>query len=178
MALFKPAKWNGALPPADIAPAWQERFNASVFIFFRQNRHRECWIWTGPFDGSGYGMFSFNRQSAGGGRTAAVRAHRFALEQFIGCTLQPELVVLHGCDTPQCVNPLHLRVGTIQCNMDDRNAKGRQARGETNSHAKLTEIDVIAIRASSEDWQALARRYGVTRPTIYNIKARRIWRHI
>lgn len=32
---------------------------------------------------------------------------------------------MHTCDTPMCVNPDHLRIGTQKENMDDRDKKGR-----------------------------------------------------
>ncbi len=168
------APFDGYIKPDVATPDWYPRFFASVYRFSRKG----CWIWTGPFDACGYGMFSYDRKSSTGGRTAAVRAHRFCLEQYQGIKIPNDMVVLHRCDTPQCVNPVHLLVGTIDDNMADRNSKGRQARGEKNAIAKLTTQQVLEIRASDLRPMDLAAIYGVSPGLISNIRARRIWRHI
>jgi hypothetical protein len=177
MKLFTKAENTADLgEKPDTTPEWYDRFFANVFKF--SANVRACWIWTGAFDGDGYGMFSYGRVSKTGGRTAAQRAHRFVFEKFMGAPIPGDLVVMHMCDTPQCVNPLHLCLGTIDDNMADRNRKGRQARGERNRGARLTEAQVLEIRASTEHPNILAERYGVSAPLIYNIISRRIWRHI
>ena len=56
------------------------------------------------------------------------------------------LCVLHRCDNPGCCNPNHLFVGTQRRNIEDRDSKGRQARGEKQHLAKLTWLDVCLIR--------------------------------
>jgi hypothetical protein len=109
--------------------------------------------------------------------------------------------VLHRCDNRRCCNPSHLFVGTQQDNMDDMLAKGREGMGEAKAHhgsahgrAKLTEADVLAIRAGTagkafgRDPQTgrlvgrgardLAERYGVSVATINQIARRHIWKHI
>lgn len=50
--------------------------------------------------------------------------------------------------------------------------------GEHNGQAKLTENDVMAIRAGDEAPRLLADRYGVSRATIYDIRMRRSWVHL
>lgn len=76
-----------------------------------------CHLWTGgskpPY---GYGHFKAF------GRT--MKAHRFSWELHCG-PIPEELCVLHRCDTPACVNPGHLFLGTQTVNMADRDAKGR-----------------------------------------------------
>jgi DNA invertase Pin-like site-specific DNA recombinase len=44
--------------------------------------------------------------------------------------------------------------------------------------ARLTEDAVRAIRASSENYAALGRRYGVHKHTIYLIRSRKTWRNL
>lgn len=85
-----------------------------------------CWPWLGGRDKDGYGRFSHGRRTA--------RAHRFAYELAHGpIPSGPNgrpLCVLHECDNPPCCNDSHLKLGTNAENVADRDAKGRQARGD------------------------------------------------
>lgn len=86
--------------------------------------------------------------------------------------------VRHTCDNPRCWNFLHLRGGSYADNIDDKVMKGRQALGEAHGHAKLTEEQVLAIRASDEYQAPLAVRYGVSTALIGRIKRNEIWTHL
>ncbi len=77
-----------------------------------------CWIWTSGWDKAGYGHSTGN-----------VRAHRLSWEIHVG-DVPSGMLVCHKCDTPCCVNPNHLFLGTPQDNMSDKVSKGRQASGE------------------------------------------------
>lgn len=114
-----------------------------------------CHVWIGARDPRGYGRVRY------GGK--ACLAHRVSWECVNG-PVPAGLCVLHKCDTPACINPDHLSLGTHQENMADRDRKGRgnQARGETHYRAKLTDDQVRLIRASVEPASSLARRYGVS----------------
>lgn len=89
---------------------------------------------------------------------------------------------LHSCDNPPCVNPGHLRWGTIADNMRDKVVRNRQARGETHGAAHLSEADVLDIRAlvaEGEFTQAeVAYGYKVSCKTISQIVRRQTWRHV
>ena len=115
-----------------------------------------CWLWTGTFGTRGYGQFRPGRAAEG-----QVGAHRAAWAIFFG-EFDQKLFVLHRCDTPACVNPAHLFLGTHQDNMQDMTQKGRHPRG----NAKLSPADVDAIRASTDSHRALARRFGVNEATV------------
>ncbi len=82
-----------------------------------------CWLWSGTVLTNGYAQF----WASGKG----LYAHRFAYERHIG-EIPAGLFVCHHCDTPLCVNPSHLFVGTHTENMRDSVAKGRAARGATH----------------------------------------------
>jgi hypothetical protein len=140
----------------------------------------DCWIWTGTHDAHGYGVF----------RSGGVfhLAHRYSYELHYG-HIDKGMSVCHHCDNPICVNPEHLFLGTQADNSYDMIAKGRNnisgllvdRRGENHLMAKLTEEQVHEIRtllATGEAHSAIAKRYGVSRPTITAIKAGRIWSHI
>ncbi len=150
-------------------PTADERFWANV----RVTRWLECWLWTGYANWQDYGRFR------GAGRKK-VLAHRFAFELVHGA-LSAEFCVLHACDTPACVNPAHLRAGTVAQNNADRNAKVRQARGTANGRAVLSEANVASIRrafASGISVPSLANSFGVNSKAIYQVVNGRTWRHL
>jgi HNH endonuclease len=129
-----------------------------------------CWLWTGPTNGRGYGLFYI-----GNGDRAA---HRISYKVFKG-PIPSGLHVLHRCDTPLCVNPAHLRAGTVKENMADREARGRRdVRGEQIGTSKLTAQQVAQIKASDLGLKALAEQYGVKPTHIWRIKTGRNWAHV
>ena len=131
----------------------------------------DCLEWTGGIRNDGYGQTWIRGKMWG--------THRLALHlEGVDVTGHH---VLHSCDNPLCCNPAHLRTGTHQENMADRNSKGRQARlkGTTNGWAKLTEKQVLEIRAiRGMTHQAIADHYGVGPTAIRNIINRKSWQHI
>lgn len=84
--------------------------------------------------------------------------------------------VLHKCDTPACVRPDHLFLGTNDDNMADRQAKGRQSRGEKHGSAKLTAIQVAAIRQDRRHCTVVAADYGVHDRAIRSIWNGESWK--
>lgn len=99
---------NSVLPTTEQE---RRRFWAKV-----DRRDGGCWAWTGyslPYDGRGkFGLKGY-----------AVFAPRVAWAIANG--REPNGLVLHSCDNPNCVNPAHLRVGTFQENIRDRDERGR-----------------------------------------------------
>jgi hypothetical protein len=75
-----------------------------------------CWIWTGTKTAAGYG------QMMRAGRK--LYTHRIAFENVNG-PIPAGLLVRHTCDTPACINPAHLLVGTQTDNMGDAAERGR-----------------------------------------------------
>jgi len=125
-----------------------------------------CWLWVGALSSKGYGLMREGRKV----RTV----HRMVYESTVG-PIEAGMCVCHRCDTPACVNPDHLFLGTNADNQADKVAKGRQARGEGNGRAKITADDVRAIRASSETRAQIARRYGLGWSTVNDIRKGRRW---
>jgi len=83
-----------------------------------------CWPWMGATLPTGYGFFTRCTMIDGKRHRTTVYAHRFSYELHHG-EIPKGAFVMHACDTPGCVNPGHLKVGTHQDNMDDMRAKGR-----------------------------------------------------
>lgn len=129
-----------------------------------------CWEWTGAIDkSSGYGAFKV------GGRR--VTPHRLSLSWKLGRDVGPHLDACHTCDNRRCVRPDHLYEGTRKQNVGDCVSRGRHARGETVGTAKLTEAEIVAIKASALDARALSRRFSVHPTTVRAIRGGRSWRH-
>lgn len=133
-----------------------------------------CWVWTGTILGR-YGITRHNYQ--------CYLVHRKSWEMVNGPV--PEgLFVLHRCDNTLCVRPSHLFVGDTKDNMQDRDSKGRQARGETNGNHKLTETEVKEIiktcrpGSSKAGFAAMGRKFNVYWKTVSRIVNGRRWRHI
>lgn len=131
-----------------------------------------CWLWCGFTDNSGYG------------RTSSLHArhshiHRLAWELFVG-EIPNGLCVLHKCDNPLCSNPHHLFLGTRRDNNADRRRKGREGNrtGPRNGRTVLTELQVRSIYFDQRRICDIARNYGVSWTTIYQIKKRQNWSHL
>lgn len=117
---------------------------------------------------NGYGQFHKD------GKTAY--AHRVAYELANGDLNGAH--VLHSCDNRKCVNPAHLFAGDLTANMQDMVAKGRQAHGTRNGHAKLTEDQVCKIRSFLGTNREIAAQFGVTPSLVSLIRSGRIWRNV
>lgn len=131
-----------------------------------------CWTWTGGRMPTGYGSVRF--------RGECTVAHRVVWELTHG-PIPSGIYVCHTCDNRLCCNPGHLFLGTHLDNIADMVAKGRNAKGETNGQAKLTEADVLAIRtrvAAGKRQLDVARSYALDSGHVSMIVHRKIWKHL
>lgn len=145
-----------------------ERFDS----FVATGSPDECWHWTGHRS-IGYGRFKY-----GGKPGRSLLAARVALARALG---RPPLgMACHACDVSDCVNPAHLYEGTAAHNSSDARMRGRLATGTRNQNAKLTMDKVRLIRSLYKPrvigMEVLARRFGVTNPTIYKIVHHLAWK--
>lgn len=123
-----------------------------------------CRLWTASKRRKGYGRVAFGRGTISSHRAAWLVRHG---------SIPEGLFVLHRCDTPGCINPDHLFLGTHAENMADRAVKRRQAIGERNGAAKLTDDQVREILRTKRPGHAadLAERFGVSTSLIHQICA-------
>jgi len=145
----------------------EERFN----IYTKKGP--DCWEWKGYRDPHGYGRLDMPDKP--------MLAHRVAYLIRYG-SIPDGMFVLHKCDTPRCVNPEHLFLGTQADNVADMHAKGRARkralRGPEHGMAKLDERKVRAIRKSRLFGWVIAEKLGISVATVSDIRTRKTWKHI
>lgn len=140
-----------------------------------------CWLWAAKSKTSdGYGFMMVGSKADGSRRPE--KAHRIAWALTFG---EPgDLFVLHECDTPSCVRPSHLFLGTQLDNLEDMRAKGRGAppprndvSGEKNGHARLNWDQVREIRAriGQQSMRSVAKEFGISRWTVQDIVSGKNW---
>lgn len=186
----KPFNDPKPLPPLsekDIARFWSKVDKSPS-----QGPKGDCWGWTGAKDKNGYGKFS--SYADGSKKQNTMRSHRVAhfiqngSDTFPNCTL-------HECDWPPCQRGEHLKPGSNLFNIRERDAKGRQAkgdrsgprlypdrlqRGEQSHTAKLTDCITQEIRQKYKDGahvSDLASQHGIHPSTVYRVASGRSWRH-
>lgn len=143
--------------------AYPEHFWSKV------DRSGECWLWKGSRSSNGYGQCYPGRNHT--------YTHRYAYCQAVG-PIPNGMSVLHRCDTPACVRPDHLFLGTQQDNLRDMVQKGRWSSGQPRKGSKLftsTQIDdICAAYANGASYLGLARQYGCSDSTITRTIRRRL----
>lgn len=128
-----------------------------------------CWLWGASKKPNGYGQLNIDGVPR--------YAHRISFELENGA-IERGHVVRHKCDTPLCVRPDHLEVGTQLDNIHDMESRGRSRKiglpGERNPAAKLTDSQIHSIRENrSSSLSQLSRAFGVSSQRISQIQARK-----
>jgi hypothetical protein len=179
-----PKQPNGTSGPLPLGPRFWSKVDKS-------GGDDACWLWAGKNLVQGYGRLD------GPISGKKMLAHRLAWTLTHGA-IPDGLCVLHRCDTPLCVNPAHLWLGTRAENNADCNNKGRRnqahgdacasrkyrdrmPRGEQVNLAKLTTENIHEIRAlaaAGTSSPKIAKAYSVDRSTIRNVLNGRTWFHV
>lgn len=135
----------------------------------------ECWNWKGAYTQRGYGYGVIPRdQLPEGVKRSQFAAHRMAYLVTHG-EIQDDKVICHKCDNRLCVNPSHLFAGSPADNVVDMLKKGRDRVGALNQ-AQVEEIREIFKTTPEASKPEVAKRYGVTRNTVYKILAGIHWK--
>ena len=134
-----------------------------------------CWIWTGCILSNGYGQIHDHQN----GQNVKLGAHHASWLLHRG-KIPSGILVLHKCDTPLCVNPDHLFLGTQKDNAQDRNRKGRNANVKGTRHplCRLSPEQIVAIRADKRVQTIIAKDFGISQSHVSAIKNKRFWSHI
>lgn len=145
------------IPPVPVHPGPVTRENARDFVTV--DPATGCWLWKQSSDNrGGYGQKRIGRKNWG--------AHRLYFELFNG-PIPDGLGVLHHCDTPRCVNPAHLFVGTDADNRRDAASKGR-----IPGNRKATDDAIREARRLSGEglsYRAIGLRVGLSAGSVCRV---------
>lgn len=127
----------------------------------------ECKLWQGSKTKQGYGQLSLGDKHW--------KAHILVYTLTKGA-VQKGLAVRHTCDTPSCINPDHLLLGTYKENEADKWSKGRGARHNAPIKITDTQIQEILTLLKIYPQRKVARMYGVSQAyvSMLNTKKRRL----
>lgn len=131
-------------------------------ILDKSSKVGNCLIWSGRVNHKDYGQLRYK------GRKDTT--HR-AMYDYVHGGIPAGMHVLHRCDTPRCVHPKHLFVGTNDDNVKDKILKGRMA-------SKLKAQDVLEIRKLLSQGmlqKEVAKLYGVNSSNISRISNGKRW---
>lgn len=152
-----------------ITPKLEARYWAKVDV----RGPDECWPWLAFRVERGYGKIRVNERNVSAGQVALLLDGRPRI---------PGTFALHSCDNPPCCNPKHLRWGTADDNIKDRDSRSRTARGERQHLAKLTAAQVAEIRIAAPRGEkarrAMGEKYGVSASLITHVLLRYVWKHV
>lgn len=143
--------------------------------YIKVNEVTGCWEWQGSCNTTGLHYARLRINGVG------VLCHRLTFKLFSG-NIPGNMLVLHHCDNPPCINPKHLFLGSYSDNIKDALDKNRMARGEKNGRSKLTDNKVLSIRKKHSTGEytleGLAIEYSVDQHTIFDVIKRRTWNHV
>jgi hypothetical protein len=128
-----------------------------------------CWLWQGRVSTGGYAFMYWMKTN--------VVAHRVSYLIHRG-PIPRGMLVCHTCDVRHCINPDHLFLGTTKDNAIDMVQKKRHRYGENATCVKLSNRQVMSIRASNVSSNILCKKYGVSGYTIRSIRSRTTWKHL
>lgn len=152
------------------AQHWQAKTREERF-WARVQKSDGCWLWTGSKGPTAYGTLEVNYKQ--------MAAHRFSYELHYG-PIPAGLFACHRCDTPLCVRPDHLFLGTPADNSRDMVQKGRTTPNQ-RARGKVDPATVAEIRRRVEAGElqiSIADEFGLDRSTVYNIVHRRTWKNV
>lgn len=123
----------------------------------------------------GYLQVSLNDKN----KNAQRKVHRLVLEAFVG-PCPPGMEGRHIDGVRKNCRLGNLVWGTKVENAADRKTHGTQCLGEGHGRAKITESDVLEIRAAKGAvfQKDLAVKYGIAQSKISAIQRRELWKHV
>lgn len=160
----------------------KERVDTLEYRFWSHTDKRsddECWNWTADCSRAGYGGLWNSKTNNN------ISAHRYSYELHYG-SIAKGMLVMHSCDNKKCVNPKHLRLGTVKENVQEAIERGLRPKcaipitfGEQNPKSKLTLEQVKFIKSHPEmGLTELARMWGLSPNCIRGVRIGRTWKDV
>lgn len=110
-------------------------------------------------------------------KVTTIYPHKLVMEAFVG--KRPEgMECCHADGNPWNNELSNLRWDSRTNNSQDKFKHGTQKMGEKHPMSKLTVEKVLAIRQDNRLHRIIAVEYGVSQPTISEIKSRKSWVHV
>lgn len=147
---------------------WDERLTEDKWVVSAGPLETDCWIWQESLNADGYGIIKYHQKT--------YRVYRVMWERLHGREIPKGKSALHRCDTPACMNPHHIFIGTQIDNIRDMVSKGRQ-----RSRRGLTDDEVRSIRAMIRGGMKQAeviRLMGLESSTVSRIVNRKLYKEI
>lgn len=148
--------------------SWDERLTVDKWVVSPGPLETDCWIWQRTLNSDGYATIKYHQRT--------YKVYRVTWERLHGTHIPPGKSALHRCDTPACINPYHIFIGTQVDNINDMVSKGRQ-----NSPKGLTDDQVRQIRAMVRGGMRqseVVRAMGVASSTVSLIINRKLYKNV
>lgn len=146
----------------------RERYFREVVMTYEGD---ECMQWPFSKNSRGYATTHRNGQPH--------LCSRLVCEEANGPPPTPEHEAAHSCGNGHlaCVTKRHISWKTRAENQADKLTHGTHNRGERHNMAKLTENDVLAIRAlqARHTQDDIAKRFSISRRNVSDIINRKTW---
>jgi len=118
----------------------------------------ECTQWTGGKDKDGYPIFWYEGKTRHAARV---------LWELLNGSIPKDLIIRHTCDTPECLEPSHLTLGTHKDNTRDMII--RQRDGGFNRKITADAVKQInAMRFEGRSIKYISQYLKVSVSTLYN----------
>ena len=144
----------------------QQLTEAQIHSFnSRINKDGDCWVWTGDSQEDGYGRFYCPPK--------VYAAHRIAYALHYG-SIPSDKAILHTCDSPYCVNPTHMTLGSYKDNLNDSIAKGRfqNERFVDKTHIPTSEetTEIQRLLSLKVKPKSISTKFGVSLAIIESLR--------
>jgi hypothetical protein len=144
------------------------------------NLDTECLLWIGQKDLGGYGRIRYKKHIWSAHRVSWMISNKIEIVPKTNATGEV-LIIRHLCNTPCCVEPSHLMLGTNAENAEDKVTNPNNlSKGETHHSAKITKemAQKIKLSVGKGTKRERAEEFGVPLTIVRDIDAGNSWAYL